>query len=365
MTRYSEAKRSHSGKPTPCEIPAATPVSNECLAGLRAPVEIESRQQDLPATSEQQLRSSTSREPSVEALLKQVGDLPLLSIEEEIALGNRRKEIDHIIEALGSKTSPGCRGEPRPSKALQFSKLESERLEIISTFVERNVRLAICIASQFQHSRISFSTLVSAALLGTQAAAERFDPDKGAKFSTYASFWIRQHIQRTLTNEGSLIRIPAHLRERIIKITRTANNISPRNNKSNGDSEILRLTGLTIEQLRSAREAASISTVSLHQPLSADSDDTLESILPSEGDGREWLAAAIKEEDRANLYAALKVLSPKERKVIERRFGLNKNQVAESLEEVGNDFHLSRERIRQIQEKALIKLRRALPRPLA
>lgn len=343
----------------------AAPLSNEDLADLRAPIEVEARPQNLPSTSEYRLHSSISRDPSVEALLKQVGHLPLLSIEEEIVLGNRRKEIDQMIEALGSKNSQANGGEPGLSETPQIPKLESERLKIISTFVERNVRLAIYIASQLRHPRISFSTSVSAALLGTQAAAERFDPDKGAKFSTYASFWIRQHIQRALTNEGTLIRLPVHLRDRINKITRTASNLSPQNSKSDRDSEILRLTGLTPEQLRSAREAASISTVSLHQPLSSDSHDTLESILPDEGDGREWLAAAIQEEKRADLHAALGVLSPKERRIIERRFGLNKNQVTESLEEVGKDFHVTRERIRQIQEKALGKLRRALLRSVA
>ena len=262
-----------------------------------------------------------SLEDPVRMYLKEIGSVKLLSPEEEVELSKRaeagdQKAKDRIIEA--------------------------------------NLRLVVSIAKKYVGRGIPFLDLIQEGNMGLIKAVEKFDYAKGFKFSTYATWWIRQSITRGIADKGKTIRVPVHMVETINKTLRMSRNLLQELGREPTSEEIAERLGTTKQKVEEALEI-SRDPVSMDSPIGEEEDSSLGDFIEDENmlspsDSADY--QMLKKE----LVNALDTLTDRERKVIELRFGLIDGQ-ARTLEEVGKEFKVTRERIRQIEAKALRKLR--------
>lgn len=265
-------------------------------------------------------KSLTMDDP-VKVYLKEIGKIPLLTAEEEIDLAIRIAQND-----LKAK----------------------QRLE------EANLRLVVSIAKKYSGRGMHFLDLIQEGNLGLIKAVEKFDYTKGFKFSTYATWWIRQAITRAIADQARTIRIPVHMVETINKVKKANSQLLHLNGKEPTADDIAEVLDMSVEKVREIMRVAQ-EPVSLETPIGEEEDSHLGDFIPDE----EALAPAdaasqalLKEE----IAAALSTLTPREAKVLSLRFGLEDGH-PRTLEEVGKEFNVTRERIRQIEAKALRKLR--------
>lgn len=256
----------------------------------------------------------------VKLYLKEIGKVPLLSPEEEIILAKR-------IE----------KGDKEARKKL----------------AESNLRLVVSIAKRYRNRGMLFLDLIQEGNLGLLKAVEKFDYRKGYKFSTYATWWIRQAITRGLSEQSRTIRIPVHMVETINKVERRTRKLTQEMGRKPTPEEIGEEVGLSSDEIRYVQKIAQ-DPVALETPVGEEKETFLKDLIPDEKKTPEELAsnAALK----AQLQEFLKELKPREAKVLTLRFGLEDGR-NRTLEEVGKEFGVTRERIRQIEAKALRKLR--------
>ena len=257
----------------------------------------------------------------VRMYLKEIGKVPLLSSEEEIELANR-------IEA----------GDQYAKKKL----------------AEANLRLVVSIAKRYVGRGMLFLDLIQEGNLGLIKAVEKFDYRKGFKFSTYATWWIRQAITRAIADQARTIRIPVHMVETINKLIRVQRQLLQELGRDPFPEEISKVMDLPVEKVREIQKIAQ-EPVSLETPIGEEEDSHLGDFIPDDEAPAPADAAAftlLKEQ----LINVLDTLTPREEKVLRLRFGLDDGR-ARTLEEVGREFNVTRERIRQIEAKALRKLR--------
>ena len=257
----------------------------------------------------------------VRMYLKEIGKVPLLSSEEEIDLANR-------IEA----------GDQYAKKKL----------------AEANLRLVVSIAKRYVGRGMLFLDLIQEWNLGLIKAVEKFDYRKGFKFSTYATWWIRQAITRAIADQARTIRIPVHMVETINKLIRVQRQLLQELGRDPFPEEISKVMDLPVEKVREIQKIAQ-EPVSLETPIGEEEDSHLGDFIPDDEAPAPAEAAAftmLKEQ----LINVLDTLTPREEKVLRLRFGLDDGR-ARTLEEVGREFNVTRERIRQIEAKALRKLR--------
>ena len=257
----------------------------------------------------------------VRMYLKEIGKVPLLSSEEEMELAKQ-------IEA-GS----------------QYAKKK---------LAEANLRLVVSIAKRYVGRGMLFLDLIQEGNLGLIKAVEKFDFRKGFKFSTYATWWIRQAITRAIADQARTIRIPVHMVETINKLIRVQRQLLQELGRDPFPEEISKVMDLPVEKVREIQKIAQ-EPVSLETPIGEEEDSHLGDFIPDDDAPAPAEAAAftmLKEQ----LINVLDTLTPREEKVLRLRFGLDDGR-ARTLEEVGKEFNVTRERIRQIEAKALRKLR--------
>lgn len=258
----------------------------------------------------------------LQSYLNEIGGIKLLSHDEEIILANKIKD-----GSLSAKNK----------------------------LIEANLKLVVFIARRYQNHGLSLSDLIQEGNIGLMRAADRFDASKGYKFSTYATWWIRQYIQKSICNTGRNIRIPYYKQDLIIKVNNTKKKLANKLNRIPTVEEIAKELNLTIKQVVELNELQ-IDTISLNQTLSEENEDlTLEKKLTSNDDTPEDIV--IQNDLKEKLQNLLKsgILTNQEIEVINFRFGLNGQKIL-TLSDIGNKYNLTRERIRQIETKALKKL---------
>ena len=257
----------------------------------------------------------------VRVYLKEIGRVPLLTSEEEIELAIRIADDD---------------------------KKAKQRL------AEANLRLVVSIAKRYVGRGMQFLDLIQEGNLGLIKAVEKFDYTKGFKFSTYATWWIRQAITRAIADQARTIRIPVHMVETINKVKKTSSQLLHKNGHDPSAEEIAEELNMTPDKVREILRLAQ-EPVSLETPIGEEEDSHLGDFIPDDEALSPADAASIsllKEQ----LAEVLKTLTPREEKVLSLRFGLEDGH-PRTLEEVGKEFNVTRERIRQIEAKALRKLR--------
>jgi RNA polymerase primary sigma factor len=229
--------------------------------------------------------------------------------------------------------------------------------EARSQMIRANLRLVVKIAHDYGNLGLPLLDLVSEGNIGLMKAVERFDPAKGGKLSTYAAWWIKQSIKRALANQSKTIRLPVHLVDKIAKIRRVSLSMSEELGREPTDQELADEVGLSAAKLSQLR-TVSIRPASLDAPMNDEDGTEFGEIVGDDNavDPAENLSDKILQEEIADL---LRVLDDRERKIIMSRFGLDGGN-SRTLEEVGEKFGVTRERIRQLQNIALAKLRRAL-----
>ena len=267
------------------------------------------------------LADSFSTDDPVRMYLKEIGKVPLLSPEEELELATRMSQGD-----------------------------EEARHRI----TEANLRLVVSIAKRYVGRGMLFLDLIQEGNLGLIKAVEKFDYTKGYKFSTYATWWIRQAITRAIADQARTIRIPVHMVETINKTIRVSRQLLQELGHDPSAEEIARELDMPVEKVRDILKISQ-EPVSLETPIGEEEDSHLGDFIPDE-DASEPSEAASFSLLREQLEEVLDTLAPREKKVLELRFGIVDGRTR-TLEEVGKEFNVTRERIRQIEAKALRKLR--------
>src|ERR671933_2733212 len=254
--------------------------------------------------------------------LRQIGRGRLLTHEEEIDLGRRAREGDETAR---------------------------------SKLIEKNLRLVIPVARKFRGMGLPFGDLIQEGNLGLMRAADKFDPEKGFRFSTYATWWIRQAVQRAVADKGRTIRIPVHMGEKMRKMARVYNELSAELARDPTDEEVAEMIGWEVDRVRDVKSAIPDAT-SLNRRLSSEEDsselgdfieDERESGLANE---------VVRELETRRLMESVEQLPERQRRVLVRRYGLDGEEPA-TLATLSEELGVSRERVRQLQREAEVVLR--------
>ena len=280
------------------------------------------------------LDNAISIDDPVKMYLKEMGALPLLTSEEEIVLAK-------TVEA-------GMRADALPEEKEAAREAKKE-------LADRNLRLVVSIAKKYLGRGLQFLDLIQEGNLGLLKAVDKFDYTKGYKFSTYATWWIRQAITRAIADQARTIRVPVHMVETINKLNRISRQLLQENGREATNEELAKAMGVSLAKVREVKKIAQ-DPISLETPIGEKEDSHLgdfiedhEAIAPDDAAGSILLREQIEE--------LLTGLTERERQVLELRFGL-KDGKTRTLEEVGKYFDVTRERIRQIEGKALSKLKK-------
>jgi RNA polymerase primary sigma factor len=266
-------------------------------------------------------RAASLSQDSLQAFLNDIGKVDLLTAEQEVELAKRIERGDHRAK---------------------------------QEMVEANLRLVVSIAKRYRNQGLPFLDLIQEGTIGLVRAAEKFDRRKGFKFSTYATWWIRQAVQRSLADKSRTIRMPTHMVERLDKIVRAERNLRAEGGREPTSEDIADELGMTVDQVEQIRRTSQ-APVSLEKPVGDDGESELGHFIEDENAPLPDEAADMAFRDEA-LTKCLESLSERERRVLEMRFGLN-GEPPRSLDEVGRAVDLSRERVRQIENQSLKTLR--------
>ena len=322
---------------TPEQVSRAMEEQEYDVAGLDALYEaleargirVEEEDADLPLLDDAQIgrlehelsAEGVALDDPVKAYLKEIGQVPLLSAEEEQTL----------------------------ARAARAGDADARR-----RLSEANLRLVVSVAKRYAGRGLPFLDLIQEGNLGLMKAAEKFEPDRGFKFSTYATWWIRQSITRAIADQGRTIRIPVHLVEHINRVRKTAGELLRKNGREPTAEEIAVRLEMEPDRVRELLQLAQ-EPVSLETPVGEEEDAHLEDFIQDEEAGIP-VDEAGRQLLRRELMSVLKSLTPRAERVITLRFGLDDGR-PRTLEELGKEFNVTRERIRQIEAKALRKLR--------
>jgi len=302
-------------------------------------------------------------EDNIGAFFKEMARYPLLTAEEEIILANDVKMMLKV-EKTRQKLAEEQKQQPKKEELCAAMDIDLKQLELFQyrgkvakrKMIRSNLRLVVSIAKRYLNRGVPFLDLIQEGAIGLNRATEKFDPNKGYKFSTYAYWWIRQAITRTIANDARTIRLPIHIVEKLNKLKKAQRNLKQKLQRNPSEDEIAAELGMTAPQLRQLLELRRQSLSLNHRVGKAEDTELVDLLedndlqLPEERMNETMMRQEIT--DVLN-----DVLTQREKDVICLRYGLSASQPY-TLEEVGGMFSLSRERVRQIQSKAMRKLRR-------
>ena len=301
------------------------------------------------------LVNSFSIDDPVRMYLKEIGKVALLTPEEEVTLAQAMSAGNEAAEKLAElrrRREEGEEVDPNLEAALRKQYRAGETAK--QKLAEANLRLVVSIAKRYVGRGMLFLDLIQEGNLGLIKAVEKFDYTKGYKFSTYATWWIRQAITRAIADQARTIRIPVHMVETINKVIRVSRQLLQELGHDPSPNEIAAEMNMPVDKVREIMKIAQ-EPVSLETPIGEEEDSHLGDFIPDEGASEPSEAASftlLKEQ----LMDVLSTLTPREEKVLKLRFGIEDGRTR-TLEEVGKEFNVTRERIRQIEAKALRKLR--------
>jgi len=271
-------------------------------------------------------REQTQSAEPIQVYLREIGRVPLLTLQQESDLAKRIKRGDH--------------------KAREH-------------MIKANLRLVVKIAHDYDGLGLSLLDLISEGNIGLMKAVERFNPKKGAKMSTYASWWIKQAMRRALSNQSRTIRLPVHIADKMNRLKRLGHSLTDQLGREPTDAELANRCNVSTNRVAHLRTLG-LRPTSLDAPIGEDDDNQFNDIIEDEAALTPHELLRIKSM-RQGIRQHLKYLTPREAEIISLRFGLNGHE-PRTLEEVGRKFKVTRERIRQIQDLALTRLRRRLER---
>ena len=299
-------------------------------------------------------------EDSIRVYLQEIGRIRLLRPDEEIELARKIADLLQLEEIAAQFESDNGRLPDTKEWAvlvdmptIKFRRRLMLGRRAKEKMVQSNLRLVVSIAKKYMNRGLSFQDLIQEGSLGLIRAAEKFDHEKGYKFSTYATWWIRQAITRAIADQSRTIRLPVHLYETISRIKKTTKTLSQEFGRKPTEEEIAESMEMTIEKLRFIAKSAQL-PISLETPIGKEEDSRLGDFIEADIENPEQDVA--KNLLREDLEGVLATLSPRERDVLRLRYGLDDGRM-KTLEEIGQIFDVTRERIRQIEAKALRKLR--------
>lgn len=268
------------------------------------------------------LQFPAERSDTLHLYLREIGQVKLLTPEEEIELAERIRNGDVTAR---------------------------------ESMIKANLRLVVKIARDYENLGLPLLDLINEGNIGLIKGVERFDPTKGAKLSTYASWWIKQAIKRALANQSKTIRLPVHVVDKVAHIRRAETRLRDTLGREPTDEEVADELGINPRRIQQYRDA-SRAPLSLDSPVGDDDSSSVSEIVPDANAAAPY-DRLDKEAELSSVQEALATLDERERKILSLRFGLHDGSGEKTLEEVGEHFGLTRERIRQIQEIALRKLR--------
>jgi len=290
----------------------------------------------------------------VRMYLREIGRVPLLVASEEVDLAKRIEAGAEASEHLADLDAAGSLGDLPADESRRLQALADDGDDAKSALIQANLRLVVSIAKRYVGRGMQFLDLIQEGNMGLMRAVEKFDYTKGFKFSTYATWWIRQAITRSIADQARTIRIPVHMVESINRVHRVQRQMVQQLEREPTVDELAEEVGMTPERVREIQRI-SLDPLSLDSPVGEEDDSYLADFIKDDG-AEEPDDAATRQMLQNEVRKVLDELNDREKEVVIMRFGLDDEQ-PRTLEEVGKQFGVTRERIRQIESKTLAKLR--------